>query len=80
MDTIRRRTYKNRSSNAVWHVDSTHKLFKYKCIASSSAGRCSWHVMWLKCYNNNKGIAAHELCKEVITNYSIPLQVHGRKG
>ena len=28
MDAIRRRSRSNRSSNAVWHIDSTHKLVK----------------------------------------------------
>ena len=80
MESSRRRKYPNRSSNAVWHIESTCKLVNYKFIVSGAVDRHSSYIMCLKCPNNNKVTAACRLYKEAITNRIVPLQARRDKG
>ena len=80
MDVIRRRTHKNRITTAVWYLDPTYELVKYKFIFSSAADGRSRCVMCLKYSKNNRGHTAYDFLKEAIRNHATQLQVHGDKG
>ena len=80
MDAIRRRTWKSRSVNTVCHLDFTRKLVKHKFVVSSAVDGFSRCVMWIKCYNNNRGNTAHDLHKGAVNKNITPLQVRGGKG
>ena len=73
MDVIRRRTHKNRSDDAVWYLDSTHKLVKCKFSVSGAADGCSLCIMWLKCSNNSRGNDAYHFFTEAINKCVTPL-------
>ena len=70
----------NRITNAVWHLDSTCKLVKYKFVSSVAIYRHSRHIMWLKYSNNNRGITSYNLFIESINEHIAPLQVRADKG
>ena len=80
MDTIRRRKYKNRSTSAFWHIDSTCKLVSHTSNDNSALDGHIRCIMQLKVSNNNKGVTAHKLFKETITNHVTPLRARGDKG
>ena len=80
MGPIRHRAHSIRSSNVVWHIDSTYKQVKNKLIASGDVGGNSRCTMLIKCSNNSKVATTRKLFKENITNHVAPLQVHGNKG
>ena len=45
MQVIRNRLRKIRSYDAVWHLDSTHDLVKYKFIVSGAVGGHSLRIV-----------------------------------
>ena len=80
MDVIRRRMLRNRSANAVWNLDSTHKLVTHNFSVSGAVDGFIRCIIWLKCSNNNRGNISHDLFKESINKNFTPLQVIGDNG
>ena len=54
VNPIRRREYKTRTCNSMWHIDSTHKLMHWRFVISGGVDGCSRMIMWLKHANNNR--------------------------
>ena len=63
---INRRKYKNRSANAAWHHDTTHKLIKYKFVCSGCVDGFSRFIIWLNISNNNKARTSYDCFKQAI--------------
>ena len=80
MSTIRRRLYRTRTANSMWHLDSTHKLKHWRFVTSGCADGHSRKIVWLKCSNNNLADAACNYFLDAIQKHQCPFQVRGDKG
>lgn len=80
MSTIRRRLYRTRTANSMWHLDSAHKLKHWRFVTSGCVDGYSRKIMWLKCSNNNLADAACNYFLDAIQKYQCPYQVCGDKG
>ena len=52
---IRRRVYSVPHANYVWHIDSNHKLIRWRMVIHGAVDGYSRNILYLKCANNNKG-------------------------
>ena len=80
MSTIRRRTYETRTTNSMWHLDSTHKLIHWRLITSGCVDGCSRKIIWLICSDNNRADTTYGYFLNAIQEFQCPFQVRGDKG
>ena len=80
MPAIRRRQYHTRTSNTMWHLDSTHKLIHWRFITSGCVDGKSRKVIWLKCADNNRADTTYNYFLNAIQEHQCPFQVRGDKG
>ena len=51
---IRRRVYHVPHPNDVWHIDSNHKLIKWRFVVHGGIDGYSRVITFLKCHTNNR--------------------------
>ena len=79
MDEIALPVHESKSTNAIWHLDSRHKLVACKFSVSGVVDGFSCFLMWIEFSNNDLGSTAHDLFKEAINKNLTLLQVRGEK-
>ena len=68
--TIRRRVYRSEGPNAVWHINSNHKLIRWRFVIHGGSDGYSRVILYLKCAHNNR---AHT----VVSAYVDAVNLHG---
>ena len=68
--TIRRRVYKVKGPNAVWHVDGHHKLIRWRLVTHGGIDGYSRTIVFLRCADNNRA-------STVLSAFTNALHVHG---
>jgi hypothetical protein len=77
---LHRRIYNVEAPNYVWHIDSNHKLIRWRFIISGGVDGFSRFVVFLKCIDNNKSKTVYGCFKEAVAKYGIPKKVRTDQG
>lgn len=68
---IIRRPYSVKGPNALWHLDSNHKLIRWPLVMHGIDG-CSRLIVYLRCSSDNKCTTVYELFERAVHAYSVP--------
>jgi hypothetical protein len=77
---IPRRKYNVAGPNSLWHIDTHHKLIRWKLIIHGGIDGYSRLNIYLKCNNNNKSETALSYFCEATEKFGIPSRVRGDRG
>ena len=70
--TIRRRVYMNPHPHFLWHIDTNHKLIRWKLIIHAAIDGFSRNIVYLECFNNNRAHTVLHLFLEAAHSCGIP--------
>ena len=77
---IKHRVYAVEHPNAVWHMDSHHKLIRWRFITHAAIDGFSRTIVYIVCANNNKSITVHEQFMHGVARFGLPLRVRSDHG
>ena len=77
---LTRRVYRVKGPNALWHLDSHHKLIRYKMVTHGAIDGHSRLIVYLQCNTNNFANTVMELFHEAVTKYGLPSRVRTDMG
>ena len=77
---IYRRKYNVPTSNALWHIDSNHKLIRWRLITRVRVDGYSRIIIYAHCYNNNKVDTVLEQFIGGVNTYGLPSRVRSDYG
>ena len=66
--------------NSVWHLDSNHKLIRWRLIIHGAIDGFSRKILYLHCANNNKACTAVEQFSEAVCKLTLPDKVRTDEG
>ena len=69
---IRRRTYHVDGPNSMWHIDSHHKLIRWKFVTHGGINGYSRTITFLKCADNNRAYTALSAFMNTIYVHGLP--------
>ena len=70
--TIHRRKYYVPTPNSLWHIDSGHKLIKYKLITHVCIDGKTRLILYAACRNNNKAETVLSLFQNAVQKWGLP--------
>ncbi|KAK3088459.1 hypothetical protein FSP39_019451 [Pinctada imbricata] len=77
---LHRRIYNVEGPNYLWHIDTNHKLVRWKFIIVGGIDGYSRLIMFLKCCDNNQAKTILECFRSGISRYGTPKRVRSDKG
>ena len=77
---IRRRVYSVPHANYVWHIDSHHKLIRWRMVIHGAVDGYSRKILYLKCANNNKASTVVSYFSHAASTFGIPDKVRSDLG
>ncbi|XP_076814819.1 uncharacterized protein LOC143461059 isoform X2 [Clavelina lepadiformis] len=77
---IQRRVYSVRSPLALWHIDSHHKLIRWRFVIHGCIDGFSRLVVYLSCQDNNRAATVVRHFKNGVHTYGLPSRVRSDKG
>lgn len=77
---LHRRIYNVEAPNVLWHIDTNHKLIRWRFVIIGGIDGFSRMVMFLNCKDNNTSRTVLESFLTGVTNYGLPLKVRSDKG
>lgn len=77
---LHRRSYQVESPNALWHVDSHHKLIRWKIVVHGAIDGYSRVIPYLKASGNNRADTSLSGFLSGIERYGLPSRVRTDKG
>ena len=78
--TIYRRKYNVPTPNALWHIDSNHKLIRWRLITHVCVDGYSRIIIYAHCCNNNKADTVLEQFIRGVNSYGLPSRVRSDYG
>ncbi|CAC5385149.1 unnamed protein product [Mytilus coruscus] len=77
---LHQRTYNVMASNHLWHIDTNHKLIRWRFVIIGGVDGFSRMIMFLSCNDKNTSKTVLESFLTDVGNYGIPLKVRSDKG
>ena len=77
---IHRRKYYVPTPNSLWHIDSGHKLIRYKLITHVCIDGKTRLILYAACRNNNKAETVLSLFQNAVATWGLPSRVRSDYG
>lgn len=77
---IKRRVYSVSHPNAIWHIDTHHKLIRWRFIIHAGVDGFSRTIVYIKCDNNNRASTALNFFREGLETFGLPDSVRSDHG
>ena len=77
---IRRRVYYVSGPNALWHIDSYHKLIRWRFVVQGGIDGFSRTVVFLRCTTNNRAQTMMSAFYGAVVKHGLPTQVRSDCG
>ena len=78
--TVRRRTYSVPYPNYIWHIDSHHKLIRWRFVIHACIDGFSHTIMYLRCVVNKRAATVVDFFKEAVFKFGVPDKVRSDHG
>ena len=78
--TVKRRVYSVPCSNYVWHIDSHHKLIRWRLVIHGAVDGYSRKIMYLVCATNNEADTVVHNFSNAVCSFGLPDKVRSDKG
>jgi len=78
--TIHLRKYYVPTTNSLWHIDTGHKLIRYKLITHVCINGKTRLILYAACRDNNKAETVLSLFQNAVQRWGLPLRVHSDYG
>jgi hypothetical protein len=66
--------------NSVWHIDSHHKLIRWRFVIHASIDGFSRTVTYIRCANNNSAQTVLEFFRDGVTRFGLPDSIRSDHG
>lgn len=73
--TVRRRVYHVEGPNCVWHLDTNHKLIRWRIVVHGCIDGYSRTLVYLRCADNNRALTNLSFFVDGVRNYGLPKKV-----
>ena len=73
--TIRRRVYHVEGPNCVWHVDTNHKMIRWRIVVHGGIDGYSRTLVFLHCADNNRALTNLSFFVDAVQSYGLPEKV-----
>ena len=70
--TIRRRVYRSEGPNAVWHINSNHKLIRWRFVIHGGSDGYLRVIVHLKCADNNRAHSVVSMYTDAVNLHRLP--------
>lgn len=70
--TIKRRVYSVAYPNAVWHIDTHHKLIRWRLVTHAGVDGFSRTIVYIKCFDNNRAVTSLDVFCEGVAKFGLP--------
>lgn len=77
---IKRRVYSVPHANYIWHIDSHHKLIRWRMVIHGAIDGYSRKILYLKCANNNRASTVVSFFSHAAITFGIPDKLRSDKG
>lgn len=77
---VKRRVYSVGYPNALWHIDSHHKLIKWRFVTHAAIDGFSRTITYINCSNNNKSETVLEYFTAGVEKYGLPQRIRTDHG
>lgn len=77
---LHRRVYEVMGPNHLWHIDTNHKLFRWRFVVIGGIDGYSRMVTFLSCSDNNRAGTVLKSFISGVQTYGIPKRVRSDKG
>ncbi|XP_069140000.1 uncharacterized protein [Argopecten irradians] len=77
---LHRRVYNVLAPNHLWHIDTNHKLVRWRFVIAGGIDGFSRKIMFLKCCDNNRSETVFQCFSSGVSEYGTPNKVRSDKG
>lgn len=77
---VKRRVYSVEHPNALWHLDSHHKLIRWRLVTHAAIDGFSRTVVYIKCCDNNKSSTVLQCFLLGVENFGLPQRIRSDHG
>ena len=78
--TVKRRVYTVSCPNALWHVDTHHKLIRWRFVIHAGIDGFSRTIVYAKCADNNRASTSVEAFVGGVDKFGLPQQIRSDHG